>query len=119
MLVHANGRVGVNVATRLPCAPLYYPVSLEGLRHLADQNFHKADKTLRKAIALEPGKPTAYFNLGAALGNSGRCAEAAQLYLQAVARYREGSANWADSIARAFDVLTPPRPNEALLQRPG
>merc|ERR1740139_1291862 len=80
----------------------------EGARHLADENFHKADKTLRKAIALEPGQPVAYFNLGAVLSNSGRHAEAAPLYLQAAARYPEGSEDWADSIAAAFDELCVP-----------
>merc|ERR1740139_1402067 len=77
----------------------------EGTRHSADQNFHKADKTLRKAIALEPGKPTAYYNLGVTLGNSGRHAEAAPLYLQAAARHPVGSVRWANSIAYAFNVL--------------
>merc|ERR1740139_1326969 len=77
----------------------------EGTRHLADQNFHKVDKTYRKAIALEPGEPSAYHNLGITLGNSGRHAEAAPLYLQAAARYPEGSEVWAESIASAFDVL--------------
>merc|ERR1740139_1612344 len=80
----------------------------EGIRHIADQNYHKADKTLRKAIALEPGQPWAYKNLGVALGNSGRPAEAAPLYLQAAARYREGSEGWADSIASAFNKLCLP-----------
>ena len=50
----------------------------------------------------------AYFNLGAALSNSGRCAKAAPLYLQAAARYLEGSANWASSIAYAFNLLCLP-----------
>ena len=61
----------------------------EGTRHGADQNYHKADKTFRKAIALEPGRPMAYYNLGAALTNSRRPVEAAPLYLQAASRYTE------------------------------
>merc|ERR1740139_499944 len=77
----------------------------EGIRHCADQNFHKADKTLRKAIALEPGKPTAYFNLGVTLAASGRPEKAAPLYLQAAARHPVGSVRWANSIAYAFNVL--------------
>jgi len=80
----------------------------EGARHLADQNFHKADKTYRKAIALEPGQPEPYYNLGVTLGNSGRHAEAAPLYLQAAARYPEGSERWGNSIAGAFDKLRLP-----------
>merc|ERR1740139_237080 len=77
----------------------------EGSRHMADLNCHKADKTYRKAISLEPGQPVAYFNLGVALASSGRYAEAAPLYLQAAARYPEGSEDWAESIASAFDKL--------------
>merc|ERR1740139_502305 len=77
----------------------------EGTRHLADQNFHKADKTFRKAIALEPGRPAAYYNLGVTLNNSGRHAESAPLYLQAAARFPEGSEDWANSIASAFNLL--------------
>merc|ERR1740139_1084092 len=80
----------------------------EGARHLVDLNYHKADKTYRKAIAVEPGQPVAYFNLGAALGNSGRDAEAAPLLLQAAARFPEGSVQWADSIAEAFNKLRLP-----------
>merc|ERR1740139_585967 len=83
----------------------YVRLVAEGSRHLVDQNYHKADKTYRKAIALEPGEPSAYRNLGATLGNSGRHAEAAPLYLQAAARSPEGSANWANSTAHAFNKL--------------
>merc|ERR1740139_1301003 len=86
----------------------YVRLVAEGSRHVADQNFHKADKTVRKAITLEPGQPTAYYNLGVALGNSGRHAEAAPLYLQAAARYPEGSEDWADSIGAAFNKLRLP-----------
>merc|ERR1740139_704157 len=89
----------------------------EGIRHGADQNYHKADKTFRKAIALEPGQPGAYHNLGVALGNSGRPAEAAPLYLQAAARFPEGSADWADSIGAAFNVLC--QPECAEVAKPG
>merc|ERR1740139_893512 len=80
----------------------------EGIRHGADKNYHKADKTYRKAIALEPGQPVAYYNLGNALTSSGRNAQAAPLYLQAAARYPEGSEDWADSIVGAFNKLCLP-----------
>merc|ERR1740139_92898 len=79
----------------------YVRLVAEGIRHVADQNF-------RKAIALEPGQPGAYFNLGVTLGNSGRATEAAPLYLQAAARYPEGSGDWAKSIAAAFNKLQLP-----------
>merc|ERR1740139_1239476 len=86
----------------------YVRLVAEGGHHVADQNYHKADKTYRKAIALEPGQPVAYFNLGATLSSSGRHAEAAPLYLQAAARYPEGSGDWAKSIAGAFVKLCLP-----------
>merc|ERR1740139_1802418 len=86
----------------------YVRLVAEGGHHVADQNYHKADKTYRKAIALEPGQPVAYFNLGATLASSGRHAEAAPLYLQAAARYPEGSERWAGSIGYAFDALRLP-----------
>merc|ERR1740139_591840 len=86
----------------------YSRLVAEGIRHGADQNCHKADKTFRKAIALEPGQPVAYFNLGVALNNSGRNVEAAPLCLQAAARYPEGSEGWAVSNGAAFDVLRLP-----------
>merc|ERR1740139_883111 len=95
----------------------YVRLVAEGLRHVADQNYHKADKTYRKAIALEPGEPGAYFNLGVALGNSGRHAEAAPLHLQAAARCPEGSEDWADSIGAAFNVLC--QPECAEVAKPG
>merc|ERR1740139_1107941 len=80
----------------------------EGTRHGVDLNYHKADKTFRKAIALEPGEPDAYYNLGVTLGISGRRAEAAPLFLQAAARHPEGSVQWADSIGAAFNMLCLP-----------
>merc|ERR1740139_2195316 len=86
----------------------YVRLVAEGTRHGADQNYHKANKTLRKAIALEPGQPEAYYNLGVTLGNSGRPAEAAPLYLQAAAQFPEGSEDWAVSTAHAFNMLQLP-----------
>merc|ERR1740139_1838231 len=86
----------------------YVRLVAEGARHVADENFHKADKTLRKAIALEPGQPVAYYNLGDALTSSGRIAQAAPLFLQAAAHFPEGSEGWATSIAYAFNKLQLP-----------
>merc|ERR1740139_1894308 len=86
----------------------YSRLLAEGTRHGADLNCHKADKTFRKAIALEPDQPLAYYNLGVALNSSGHHAEAAPLYLQAAARHPEGSEGWADSIAGAFNALQLP-----------
>ena len=57
-------------------------------------------------IALRPDvEPAAYFNLGAALNNSGHCVEAAQRYLEAKERWRVGLMMWGRSTAWAFNVL--------------
>ena len=80
----------------------------EATRYVGDQNWHRADKTLRKAIALEPGKPVAYYNLAATLGSAARHVEAAPNFLHAAARFPEGSMDWADSISSAFDKLQGP-----------
>ena len=59
----------------------------------------------REAIALRPDEPVAYFNLGAALSNSGHRVEAAQRYLDAKERYSVGSEDWAEATAMAFESL--------------
>ena len=86
----------------------YMRLMADASRHLADQNYHKADGLFRNAIALEPGQPEAYYNLGVALGNAGRHTEAAPHLLQAAALFPEGSEDWIDSIAAAFDKLRLP-----------
>ena len=42
------------------------------------QDWRKAARTYREAIALRPDRPEAYYNLGIALDNSGHLVEAAQ-----------------------------------------
>merc|ERR1740130_1018633 len=49
--------------------------------------------------------PDAYFNLGAALSNSGHYVEAAQRYLEARERFLVGSEEWAMATAEAFSML--------------
>ena len=51
----------------------------------------RAARAYREAIALRPDEPLAYFNLGAALANSGHHVEAAQRFLEARERYPVGS----------------------------
>ena len=48
---------------------------------------------------------TAYYNLGAALCNSGHFVEVAQRFLEAKERYPVGSELWAEATAVAFDAL--------------
>ena len=69
----------------------YDELVAKGVRHSSEQDYRKAAKAYRKAIALEPDKPVAYYNLGNALNNSGHYAEAAQRYLEAKERYPVGS----------------------------
>eukprot|EP00964_Phaeocystis_antarctica_P108413 scaffold73021_cov61-Phaeocystis_antarctica.AAC.3 len=77
----------------------------EGLRYASKDDWRRAGKAYREAIALKPDKPTAYYNLGEALNNSGHSFEAAQWYLGAKERYPVGSEIWAKATAHAFNSL--------------
>ena len=66
----------------------------------------KEAKAYREAIALRPDKPFVYFNLGAALSNSGHDVEAALRYPEAKERFPGGSEEWARATANAFVILT-------------
>jgi tetratricopeptide (TPR) repeat protein len=83
----------------------YDELLAEGTRYLSKQDTRRAARTYREAIALRPDEPAAYFNLGAALNNSGHFVEAAQRYLEAKERYPVGSERWAGATARAFSML--------------
>ena len=80
----------------------------EGLRSMAKEDWRKAGKAFREAIALQPDQPGAYYNLGFVLDNSGHKVEAAQRYLEASERYAMGSEHWAVATAAAFDKLRLP-----------
>jgi len=84
----------------------YQELLAEGMRYGNQGNTRRAARAFREAIALRPDKPTAYFNLGVALNNSGHHVEAAQRYLEAKERYRVGSKSWAQATARAFVSLS-------------
>eukprot|EP00964_Phaeocystis_antarctica_P051961 scaffold30370_cov68-Phaeocystis_antarctica.AAC.2 len=89
----------------------------KGLRYESEQDWRRAARTYREAIALSPEEPVAYFNLGAALSNSEHNAEAAQSFLEAKERASvawcaradgrgvRGSELWARATASAFDML--------------
>ena len=83
----------------------YLELLAEGARYAAKQDYRKAGKALREAIALEPDKPSAYYNLGVSLDNSGHKVEAAQRFLEAYERFQVGSEEWAVATAAAFDKL--------------
>jgi tetratricopeptide (TPR) repeat protein len=75
------------------------------VRYASKQDWRKAAKAYREAIALRPDEPGAYYNLGAALCNSGHFVEAAQRFLEAKERHPVGSEGWAKATAVAFDAL--------------
>ena len=84
----------------------YDELLAEGMRYGAKEDFRREAKAYREAIALRPDEPVAYYNLGAALNNSGHYVEAAQRYLEAKERCPAGSKRWAEAIAWAFNMLT-------------
>ena len=84
----------------------YMELVAEGLRYASKQDWRRADRAYREAIALRPDGPVAYFNLGAMLSDSGHYVEAAQRYLEAKERHLVGSEYWAQATALAFDMLT-------------
>jgi tetratricopeptide (TPR) repeat protein len=84
----------------------YDELLAEGLRYAAQWDYRRAARAAREAIALRPDEPAAYFNLGAALHNSGHDVEAAQRFLEAKERYAVGSVMWARATAWAFLMLT-------------
>eukprot|EP00964_Phaeocystis_antarctica_P010323 scaffold5670_cov54-Phaeocystis_antarctica.AAC.2 len=83
----------------------YQELIADGVRYACKEDWRRAARAYREAIALRPDRPTAYFNLGAALSNSAHHAEAAQRYLEAKGRYPVGSDDWAEATAAAFDLL--------------
>eukprot|EP00964_Phaeocystis_antarctica_P101051 scaffold66575_cov54-Phaeocystis_antarctica.AAC.1 len=83
----------------------YSKLLAEGVRYESKEDWRKAGKVLREAIALRPDEPTAYFNLGNVLNRSRHIVEAAQRYLEAKERFSVGSGRWAMTTALAFDLL--------------
>jgi tetratricopeptide (TPR) repeat protein len=84
----------------------YDELLAEGARYISQQDTRRAARAVREAIALEPDEPTAYYNLGAALNDSGHDVEAAQRYLEAKERYQVGSEMWGRATASALNMLT-------------
>jgi len=84
----------------------YEELIAKGVRYASQQDTRRAARTYREAIALRPDMPSAYFNLGSALGSSGLYVEAAQRFLEAKDRYPVGSEYWAHATAHAFGSLT-------------
>eukprot|EP00964_Phaeocystis_antarctica_P072239 scaffold44153_cov70-Phaeocystis_antarctica.AAC.1 len=83
----------------------YQQLLAEGLRYGSKEDYRRAARAYRQAIALRPDEPTAYYNLGVMLCNSGHHVEAAQRFLEAKGRFPMGSGNWAEATADAFGKL--------------
>ena len=83
----------------------YEELLAEGLRYESHQDWRRAGRAYREAIALKPDGPVAYYNLGSTLGKSGHIVEAAQRYLEAKERHPVGSEYWAQATAMAFAML--------------
>ena len=99
-LVEAQARIAAQTSDE------YVKLMAEGTRYSSKQDWRRAGRTYREAIALGPDRPEAYFNLGAALSHSGHFVEAAQWYLKAKERYPVDSELWARATAEAFNKLT-------------
>ena len=84
----------------------YTELIAEGTRYASKEDWRRSARVAREAIALRPDRPTAYFNLGAALSNSGHDVEAAQRFLEASERYPVGSGYWGQATARQFDLIS-------------
>jgi len=79
---------------------------------MAEGDLHATAKAWRKIIKEWPGGPTAYHNLALVMQRSGRFVEAAPMFLKAMELYKDGTENWADSAASAFDELMHPECHE-------
>ena len=84
----------------------YNELMADGLQYDSKQDWRRAGRAYREAIAWRPDLPTAYFNLGAVLDDSGHWVEAAQRYLEAKERHPVGSKSWAAATAMAFGMLS-------------
>ena len=94
-----------NARTAAQTGDAYDELVAEGGRYTSQQDPRRAARTYREAIAMRPDDPQAYFNLGAALSNSGHFVEAVQRFLEAKERYPVGSELWARATAAVFSLL--------------
>ena len=84
----------------------YDELLAEGARYSSKEDWRRAARAYREAIALRPARPEAYANLASALANSEHTVEAAQRFLEAMERLPVGSEFWALATAAAFSTLT-------------
>ena len=84
----------------------YDELLAEGARYRSKEDWRRAARALREAIALRPDEPEAYYNLGASLSTSGHYVEAVEWLLEAKERFPVDSKGWALATAGAFQMLT-------------
>ena len=106
--VQQRNREAAEVQARIAeqTSDTYYKLMAAGARHASKEDWRRAARAYREAIALKPDDPTPYINLGNMLSSSGHLVEAAQRCLEAKERYPYGSEDWAEATACAFDLLT-------------
>ena len=96
-------------AARAACTGDRYDALLaEAAQQMAEAHFRHADKTIRKAIKLQPDRPVAYQQLARVRNALADSVGAAGMYLKAMERCQAGSRNWAVSAAGAFTELVQP-----------
>ena len=83
----------------------YVELLADAARYASKEDWRKAARACREAIALRPDDAEAYFSLGGALNNSAHYVEAAQRFLEAKERLPVGSEGWAETTAVAFSTL--------------
>jgi len=74
----------------------------------AESDHNAAAKAWRKIIKQRPDEPAAYHNLANVMVRSGRLVDAAPLFHKAMELFEEGTEDWAESAAEAFDMLKHP-----------
>ena len=84
----------------------YAKLLAEAARYASKEDWRKAARACREAIALKPDEANAYLNLGTMLGSSGHVVEALQRFLEAKERLPVGSEHWARATANTFQMLT-------------
>ena len=72
---------------------------------MAEDDNHGAAKAWRKIIKERPAQPLPHWNLATVLKRSSRFVEAAPMYLKAMELHEDGTEDWADAAASAFDLL--------------
>lgn len=86
------------------------------------RNYKKAEKALRRAIALEPANPLSYFELARIHGRQANIRGAVQAYEDCIRRCDPTSVIFADSLALHFSFFNrsrqPPKPQEGANSMP-